>query len=394
MEKEMTSRSWSLPKDERDALIEMRRDLHRHPELSWQEFRTAQRVVEALRALGLEPKTEVAKTGVIVDIGDEGPMVALRADLDALPIHEESGVPFTSLHKGVMHACGHDVHTSCLVAVARRLVENPPEFGRVRLVFQPAEEGAGGAIQMIEEGILDDPEFLGIYGVHIWSQMPTGRLGIAPGPIMGSVDRFELTVHGRGGHGAIPQETADPLVAGAYLIGALQTLVSRRLDPLAPAVVSVGTFEAGTAFNVIPETARITGTIRTLNTKAWEQVPALLEEIVEHAVKPFGCTSELVFKRLQLPVVNEPGATALIREAAVQLVGEEQIEELRMLAGEDFASYLQKVPGCFVFVGAGGTQAQAKEAPPHHSPYFILDEDAFDLSVRLLEETARLALKR
>ena len=386
--------NWMLPDAERQPLLEMRRDLHKHPELSWQEYRTAGKVEEALRALGLEPVTGVAKTGLYADIGTEGPMVVLRADMDALPVSEMTDVPFKSEVDGQMHACGHDAHTSCLVAVARRLVADPPAHGRVRLLFQPAEEGAGGAEVMIEEGVLRDPEPLAIYGAHVWSQLPTGMVGVVPGTMMGSVDRLEIEVHGRGGHGAIPHNTRDAIVAASQLVVSLQSIVSRRIDPLQSVVVSIGQFNAGSAFNVISPKASLVGTVRTLDKEVWQKIPDLLEEVIHNTVAAYGCTAEVKLTRQQMPLVNHPGEVALLQEVAAEWVSPEKIVPFRTLGGEDFASYLEEIPGCFFFVGCGGKTDSAEEQPPHHNPHFWLDEDGFDLSVRLLEGCARRHLER
>lgn len=383
---------WSLPEAEQALLLSMRRDLHAHPELSWQEERTARVVAEALRGLGLEVRTGVARTGVIADVGTSGPMVALRADMDALPIQEDTGLAFASKHQGVMHACGHDAHTSVLVAVARRLVADPPKQGRVRLIFQPAEEGAGGAVEMIKEGVLTEPRPFAIYGLHVWSLLPTGILSVTTGPAMGSVDHLEIVIHGRGGHAAAPHDTADPLVAGAYLVTQLQTLVSRRIDPMSPVVVTIGQFQAGDAFNVIPSSARLVGTIRTLEPETWAAIPQLLEEVVTHSVAAHGCRAEIRLSRLQQPLVNHEAESALVREVALRWVERDALRARPMLAGEDFASFLEEIPGCFFFVGAGG--ASVEGAAPHHNSRFLLDETAFDLGVRLLEDIAREALVR
>ncbi len=392
MQETALTERWRLPKAEQALLLSMRHDLHAHPELSWQEERTARVVAEALQALGLEVRTGVARTGVVADIGVSGPMVALRADMDALPIQEETGLEFASKHSGVMHACGHDAHTSVLVAVARRLVAEPPKHGRVRLIFQPAEEGAGGAIEMIKEGVLSDPQPFAIYGLHVWSLLPTGCLSVTTGPAMGSVDHLEIVIHGRGGHAAAPHDTADPLVAGAYMVTQLQTLVSRRIDPMSPVVVTIGQFQAGDAFNVIPSTARLVGTIRTLEPETWAVIPRLLEEVVTHSAAAHGCHAEIRLSRLQQPLVNHEAESALVRDIALRWVDRGALRTRPMLAGEDFASFLEVVPGCFFFVGAGG--ASVEGAAPHHNSRFLLDEAAFDLGVRLLEEVAREALER
>ncbi len=388
----MSSPISPLSSEERDALLAMRRDLHQHPELSWQEVRTSARVVEELEALGLEPQTNVAKTGVVVEIGAKGPVVALRGDMDALPVHEQTNLPFASQTEGVMHACGHDAHTSSLVAVARRLVASPPKHGRVRLIFQPAEEGAGGAKAMLAAGVLEDPKPIAIYGLHYWSKMPTGQVGVIDGPMMGSVDRLKIRVTGRGGHAAAPHNTADPLVAACYLVTALQTMVSRRNNPLAPVVVSIGSFHAGSTFNVIPNEVEMEGTIRTLDQDAWEAVPGWLDEIVPATLAGMGCQGEVRLDRVERPLVNHTEPTRIVQHVAGQLLGDDNVKEFQTLAGEDFSVFLDNIPGCFFFVGAGGQKSD--EAAPHHSPHFLLDEDAFPTGVLLLEACAREALQR
>lgn len=386
--------AWKLPEEEHAALIALRRELHQEPELSWHEVETSARVVRELEALGLEVR-RMADTGVVADIGDAGPLVALRADLDALPIQEQTDLAFSSRREGVMHACGHDAHTACLVAVARRLVADPPRGGRVRLIFQPAEEGAGGADVMIAQGVFQEPRPTAIYGMHVWSKLETGRIGVSAGPTMGSVDRFSVTLRGKGGHGAMPQDTVDPLIAGAHLVTTLQTLVSRRVDPLDSVVLSVGQFSAGTAFNVIPEEAELIGTIRTLKRETWEQIPTWLDELVHNTAAAFGCTAEVELQRMQRPLINHEAQAALVAEVAADFVPKENIAPLRMLAGEDFAAYLEEIPGCFFFVGARHKKhARAEDAAPHHNPFFLLDEDAFSLGVRLLEACARAEIQR
>jgi amidohydrolase len=382
-----------LPDEEVESLLRLRREFHEHPELSWKETRTSTRVTEELEALGLRPQHGIAGTGVVVDIGTDGPYVALRADMDALPIQEESGLPFSSKVPGVMHACGHDAHTACLLTVAKRLVASPPPFGRVRLLFQPAEEVGAGAPKMLEEGALAIDDVRGIYGIHFWSQLETGVISVVPGPMMGSVDQFTIDVKGKGGHGAAPHECADPLVAAAHLVTSLQSIVSRRLDPLKPAVVSVGRFQSGTAFNVIPDTAHLLGTVRTMDRDTWEAIPGLLEQIASHTVAAFGCEATVQMVRAMRPLINHPDATALAQTVAKELVEPDKLQTFQTMAGEDFAAYLEQIPGCFLFVGAGGNANDAPHQPPHHNPKFTLDEEAFPLAVRLLEGCARQALQ-
>ncbi len=390
-EETRSDRGWDLPKDEQEALIAMRNDLHRHPELAWKEKRTAQKVKEALEAMGLHPET-VAETGVMVEIGEGEGLVVLRADMDALPIQEETNLPFRSEYEGLMHACGHDAHTACLVAVARRLVRHPPKEGRVRLLFQPAEEMGGGAKKMIEEGVLEGAT--AIYGIHFWSQLSTGQLGIVKGAMMGSVDFFTVNIHGKGGHAAIPQHAKDPIVAASYMVTSLQTIVSRQIDPLKSAVLTIGEFHAGSAPNIIPNSATIRGTIRTLDRETWEKMPSLFEKVVHSTADTFDCEAEITFERMAPPLINRKKEIEVAKKVALPLVGEENIVEYRVLAGEDFAEYLEKIPGAFLFVGASKNPPEkAHLSAPHHNPYFELDEKAFALAVRLLEGCARESIK-
>ena len=381
-----------LPVDEYKALLALRQDLHRYPELSWQETRSAARIVKELEVLDLIARTDIAPPGIVVDIGDTGPMVALRADMDALPIHEESDLAFSSVTSNVMHACGHDAHMACLLAIARRFVENPPIKGRVRLIFQPAEEGEGGASRMIQEGVLENPRPIAIFGLHVWSKLATGSIGICDGPIMGSVDRFKIIVKGEGGHGATPQTAIDPIVAASYLVASLQTLLSRRINPLLSAVLTVGSFHAGEAFNIIPETAELTGTIRTLDRETWQQIPKLFTNLVQNQLSAFECEGEIEFHRIINPLINHKEPAALVQEIAKEFISADKVIPLQMLAGEDFASYLEEIPGAFFFVGSGGKNPE--KAAPHHSPHFKLDERAFPLAVRILEACARKTLEK
>ena len=382
-----------LTEPEHDELVATRRDLHQHPEPSWKEQRTASLVADRLRDLGLEPRTGIAETGVIADLdtGVPGPCVLLRADMDALPVQEENDLPWRSATPGVMHACGHDGHVAMLLAAARVLVQrHRPTRGVVRFCFQPAEEGGNGALAMIEEGVLANPHVDVAYGLHLWNELDRGKVGVVPGPCMAAVDRFAITVEGRGGHGAIPHRAADPIVAAAHVVTALQTIASRRVDPEQPVVVTVGRIEGGEAFNVIPHGVRMLGTARSFHQEAGEALPGLVTSLAERTAEAHGCTANVTYDRLARATVNDPVHAARVHAVAAGLVGEEAVVPVRTMAGEDFSEFLLRVPGCFVFVGSRD-EATGK-VHPHHSPHFDIDERALPTGAALLVGLAHDAL--
>ncbi|MCB1163617.1 amidohydrolase [bacterium] len=386
----MEALSPSLTDGERSELLRLRRDFHRFPELGFQERRTAGIIAEFLRGLGLAPSTGVAETGVVTLINPdaEGPTLLLRADMDALPIHEIDGRDYGSAHAGVMHACGHDGHCATLLTACSVLKRESASLGgRVKVIFQPAEEGLGGARRMIEEGVLDAPRVDAALGLHFWSGLPTGQVSVSPGATMAAVDEFHLRIVGRGGHAAHPHETCDPVVAGAALVTALQTLVSRRHDPLHSLVVTVGEFHAGSAFNIIPGEARLSGTVRCFDKAIWEAIPEQLEHVAAGICHAHGCGYELDYQRQNIPLVNDVAMAELVRETAVDLLGADKVLEVRTLGGEDMADVLDRVPGCFFFVGSG-SEAKGITAG-HHHPAFDLDEDALAIGVELLVRAAR-----
>jgi amidohydrolase len=389
----MESLSPSLTAQERQGLVRLRRDFHRYPELGFQERRTAGVIAEYLRGLGLAPATGIAETGVVAMVGGAGKpggrTLLLRADMDALPIEEEGEREYRSGFTGVMHACGHDGHCATLLTACSVLQREAARLngGRVKAIFQPAEEGAGGAKRMIEEGVLESPPVDAALGLHYWSILPTGKVAVTAGPTMAAVDEFHLTVIGKGGHAAHPQETRDPVVAGAALVSALQTLVSRRSDPLAAVVVTVAEFHAGSAFNIIPAEARLAGTIRCFDKAIWEEIPTQFEHVAAGICHAHGCTYRLDYQRLNIPLVNDAGLAALVRETASELLGAENVVEIRTLGGEDMAEYLDRVPGCFFFVGAGN--AAKGITAGHHHPAFDLDEDALAIGAELLVRVTR-----
>ena len=378
----------ALTQSDLAELVRLRRDFHRHPELAFEEHRTARIVAQRLGELGFEVREGVGGTGVVGVLRGDGPCLALRADMDALPVQEVPGRPHGSTVDGVMHACGHDGHVATLlVALGVLAREADQHAGTILAVFQPAEEGGGGAKRMLADGVFDDPRPDAITGLHYWSLQPTGTVGVKTGPMMGSVDRFEITVRGRGGHAAIPQEAADAIVAAAAVVGALQTVVSRRVDPLQPAVVTVGEIHAGSAFNVIAGEARLSGTVRTLDDAVWSSIPSQLEQVVQGVCAAHGCTAEIDYRRLDRPLVNDGPMTELVRGVAVDLVGAERVIQQCTLGGEDMGELLGRVPGCLFFIGAGN-EAKGITASHHHRA-FDLDEDALAFGARMLVNVAR-----
>ncbi len=372
-----------FPTSELDGLIEMRRDLHRHPEIAFEEHRTAAKVSDELLRLGLSPRNGVGRTGVSADLGTGGQRLLVRADMDALPLGEASGVDYTSETPGRMHACGHDGHVAIALAVAARLTGDPAARP-VRFLFQPAEEVGGGARACVADGILDGVG--ATVGLHLWNQLPVGRVGVNRGALMAAVDEFEIHVEGRGGHGAAPHETSDPIVAAARIVEAVQTIVSRELSPQDAAVVTIATIHGGDAFNVIPSDVRLTGTARWFHQATGEAIERKLERIVSGTASAAGVSARLDYRRINRPTVNDPEVADVVIETARRLLGEENVDtETRTMGGEDMSVYLDHVPGCFFFVGS------APDGPhrPHHSPTFAIDERALAIAVTLMDAVVR-----
>ena len=357
---------------------DVRRDLHQHPELGFQEVRTAGIVADTLRDLGLQVTTGVAKTGVVglLEGARPGPTVLVRFDMDALPVQEETGAPYASQVPGVMHACGHDGHVAMGLTVARLLAARRASLaGRVKFIFQPAEEGLGGAEGMVAEGVLKDPRPDVVLGMHLWNERPLGWLGVTDGPTMAAADRLLITVQGKGGHGAAPHLTIDPVVTAAHLVTALQTVVARNVDPLATAVLSVTRVRAGEAFNVIPPQAELEGTIRTFEPAVRETVLQRVQEIAQGVAQAFGARSDVEIQRLTPPVINNPGIAKRIRTVARRLFPDAEISATeRTMGSEDFAFFMEDIPGCYFFVGSAN---EAKGLTyGHHHPKFDFDEEA------------------
>ena len=377
-----------FPRAELDRLVETRRDLHRHPELAYEERRTAEVLEGRLRELSLSPRTGLARTGLLADSAAAGPRLLLRADMDGLPLEEATGAPYASQSTGRMHACGHDGHMAIALAVAERLVREPPP-APLRFLFQPAEEGRGGAQACTDEGALDGVS--AAFGLHLWSPLPVGRLGVNRGALMAAVDNFTIDIEGRGGHGASPHETADPILAAARVVEALQSVVAREISPLDSAVVTIGSIHGGTAFNVIPRSVRMQGTARSFTEVTGRALPEKIRRIVEGTAAACGVTARLQYERTNGATVNDPGMADLVIDAARDLLGEENVEtDTRTLGGEDMSVYLERVPGCFFFVGC------AKDGPlrPHHSPEFDIDERALAVGTLVMERVLREAARR
>jgi len=373
---------------DRAALIATRRDIHQHPELGFEETRTSNLVADRLRALHYHVTSGIGKTGVVglkKHAGKDGRCVLLRADMDALPVEEANTVPYRSKQPGKMHACGHDGHVAIGLEVARRLA--PLELhGSVKFAFQPAEEVSNGAQAMISDGVLEAPRVDAAFGIHLWNDLPVGTIGIMPGPVMASVDQFEIEILGRGGHAAAPHQTIDPVLVAAHVVTALQSLVSRRRDPLAEAVVSVTEVHAGRAFNVIPDRADLRGTVRTFGGHFFEDAARLVEETAHGVASAFGARATVNYRRLSAPLINNEELSALMRDVAAGLIGAGNVRQgVRTMGGEDMAYFLASVPGCFAFVGSA---PKGGRASPHHSPTFDIDEESLVIGAELLTQTA------
>ncbi|MFS0554839.1 M20 metallopeptidase family protein [Brevibacillus sp. 179-C9.3 HS] len=379
-----------LLKEMEPQIISWRRHLHQHPELSFQEEKTPALIAEILRGLAFdEVRTGVGGRGVIGVLrgGRPGKIVALRADFDALPIQDQKEVPYKSTVPGVMHACGHDAHTSQLLGLAAVLAAHREQFaGEIRFVFQHAEEeNPGGATQMVQDGAVDGVD--AIFGVHLWSMFPVGKVYISAGPLMANTDDFSIEIKGKGGHGAVPEETVDSIVIGSQIVGNLQTIASRNVSPLASVVVTVGTFNGGDSTNIIADNCRLTGTVRTFLPDVRDCAEQRLKEIAEGTAAMMGGSATVVYDRGYPAVINHEKETAIAHEAALAAFGPERVEQMKpLMGGEDFSYYLEKVPGAYLFVGAGNPDKLATY--PHHHPRFDIDEDAMLIAGELLGRTA------
>jgi len=375
----------------------IRRDLHMHPELGFQEVRTAGVIARELRELGLEISTGIAKTGVIglIEGTKPGPVIMLRFDIDALPINEETGAEYASQNPGVMHACGHDGHVAIGLTVARLLKNHHDEInGTIKLIFQPAEEGMGGADTMIKEGALENPAPAYSLGLHIWNEKPIGWLGIAAGPIMAGAAIFKIVVTGKGGHGAAPHLTIDPVLATAQIVSAAQGIVSRNIDPQKAAVISITTIHGGDTFNVIPQQVEMTGTIRYFEFEVRKMLFERLEQVTRSVAESMGCEAKIEIQDLTPAVVNDPWVTESVKRAAETTLPGHNIDERGRftMGAEDFAAFQQKAPGAYFMVGSNNAEKGLDYG--HHHPKFDFDEGVLPRAAALMAASAVELLNR
>ena len=368
-------------------LVSWRRSLHQRPELGFREQVTARFIGNRLQAWGIDHQAEIATTGLVAVIEGTGtgaghPVLAIRADMDGLPVQELNEVPYRSLHEGHMHACGHDGHVAIALGTAKYLSEHRDRFaGTVKIIFQPAEEGPGGAQPMIDAGVLTQPDVDAIVGLHLWNNLPLGTLGVRSGPMMAATEFFECTLQGRGGHGAIPQQTVDAVVVGAQVVNALQTIVARNIDPLKSAVVTVGEFQAGTAVNVIADSAYLSGTVRYFDPEYEALLPRRIDQVIAGVCAAHGASYKLDYQKLYPPVVNDQAIADLVRSVALSVVETPAgvVPECQTMGGEDVSFFLQAVPGCYFFLGSANA-AKGLDYP-HHHPRFDFDETVLGIGV-------------
>lgn len=377
----MEARRWLVRAQSRERVWrEWRHELHAHPELAYEERRTAAFVAERLRAFGLDPVEGLAETGVVAVLEGrrgEGPMIALRADMDALPIPEANTFAHASREPGKMHACGHDGHTAMLLAAAELLAADPAFAGTVVFVFQPAEEGGGGAKRMVEEGFFERYPVREIYGMHNWPGLPVGQFAVHSGPVMAGTERFRIVLRGRGTHAAMPHLGDDVIAAGAALVQSLQTVVSRRVDPLQAAVLSVTQFHAGHAFNVIPAEAELAGTVRAFSPELFSRIREAIERIGQGVASAYDLSLDVEWDEGYPPTINTASAAARCAEAAVALVGAQNVcrEAPPSMGAEDFAFFLQHRPGAYIWIGNGPGEGGCLL----HSPHYDFNDELLSL---------------
>ncbi len=373
----------------RDELVELRRWFHMHPELGFKEYKTAEKIAEYLTDLGLRVQTGVAETGVValLEGSQKGPTLLIRSDMDALPIDESNELPFKSIHRGMMHACGHDAHMAMLLVAAKILKNHQSKIhGRIKFVFQPNEEEAG-AEKMVNAGVMENPKVDVATGLHIWTQIPVGSIGIVEGPVMASSWYFKLRVIGVGGHGGSPHTATDPILCAAHIVQAAQAIQTRDIDALKPTVITFGKIHGGKFNIVIPVEVVLEGSIRCLHDMD-QRVRERFKEVVEHICHAHNTEYELEYMCGNRLLENDPKITSLVYSVAKSLVGEEKIigGEMRMMIGEDFAEFSRRVPSCFAFLGTGNSVKKTDYI--HHSPDFKIDEESLPLGVKLHVETA------
>ncbi|MBI3890792.1 MAG: amidohydrolase [Candidatus Wallbacteria bacterium] len=373
-----------------DDIVAVRRDIHRNPELGFQEKRTSQVVEERLRKIGLDVE-RVAGTGVVGLIrgGKPGKTLLVRADMDALPLQEQNKTAYCSQVANTMHACGHDGHVSAALAAARVLFDERAKLkGNVKFMFQPAEEGPGGAMPMIKAGLLKGPKVDAAVALHVWNDLPVGTIGVRPGPIMAAADEIRITICGKGGHGAAPHQAIDPVVVAAHVITALQTIVSRQVDPVHSVVVTIASVHAGKAFNIIPPEVELLGTVRSFDKGVRAELPERIERLVRGVTSAFGAGYRMRYKHGYPPTVNDKRMSEFVKGCASQLPCVREVVEADVsLGGEDMAYVLEKVPGCYFFLGSSNESKGITS--PHHSPTFDIDEACLPIGTEVFCEVAR-----
>jgi hippurate hydrolase len=382
-----------------DEMVALRRDLHANPEIGFKETRTSSIVAGALLALGIEVHKNIGGTGVVGvlhgKLNHSGLSIGLRADMDALPMCEASGLSYASKHQGLMHACGHDGHTTILLAAAKYLAQTKDFNGQVIFIFQPAEEGLGGAQAMIDDGLFERFPCDAVYALHNWPALPAGSIGINPGPMMAASDRFEILVQGNGGHGAHPYQTIDPILVGAHLVTALQSIVSRTVNPHDSAVISLGSLIAGNpnAMSVIPDQARLVGTVRTFKASVQKMIEQRMQVMVQNVASAFGATAELKYQKIYAPTINNPDHAQRVIKIATELVGAENVvsDLTPSMGSEDFSFMLQHRPGAYFRLGQGG----AEQGRLLHNPHYDFNDAVIPLGAavfaRLVETEMPMA---
>ena len=377
-------------KDIAEEIISIRRDIHKHPELGFEVHRTAELVSKHLNNLGFEVSTGIGKTGVVGDLigKNDGPTIGLRADMDALPIQETSDLPYSSVNEGVMHACGHDGHTAMLLGAATIIKQLQDKLnGNVRFIFQPAEEGDGGARYMIEDGCLDSVNE--IYGIHLWNYQQYGEVGVKEGPILAAADVFSITIKGVGGHGAAPQGTVDAILVSAHLITALQSIVSRNTNPLESTVITIGQINGGHNFNVIADEIVLKGTARSYTEENRQLIKNRMKEIISGVEKTFSAEIDFTYFEGYPPTVNDKNTYDKLMKSAQKIVGDKCGFPYLSMGGEDFSYYAERIPGCFFFVGSSPSNKKLRSVP-HHCSHFDIDENALligsSIFVQLIED--------
>jgi amidohydrolase len=367
-------------------LVQWRRGFHQRPELAFTEKLTSEFVIRKLQEWGIPHQTEIAETGVVALIEGETPgkVLGIRADMDALPVQEENDVPYRSQHDGIMHACGHDGHTAIALGTAYYLWQHRQDItGTVKIIFQPAEEGPGGAKPMIEAGVLKNPDVDAMIGLHLWNNLPLGTIGVKEGALMAAVELFKCHLQGKGGHGAMPHQTIDAVVLSAQIVNALQTIVARNIDPTDSAVVTVGELKAGSAMNVIADSAYLSGTVRYFNTDLENYMGQRVEAIIAGICQSHGASYDLNYWRMYPPVINDARVTDLVRSVAQTVVETPTgvVPECQTMGSEDMSFFLEQVPGCYFFLGSANPELRLNY--PHHHPRFDFDETALGMGVEM-----------